>query len=138
MISGFMNNARLERLLQARYEDVEGQPGFWKATVDPFVLYVVTDESHDRMRVMTPIREMGPGDTDLAFSALSANFDRALDVKYALNNGVLWSLFMHPLRCLTEGELENALEQVYRLAVNTGTSWTSSELVFGGGADDDE
>lgn len=137
MISGQMTNARLEQIVRAKVPSLQGEPGFWKGDLDGHQLYVVTDESHDRMRIMIPVCELSDADSDTAFMALSANFDRALDVKYALNRGVLWSLFMHPLGSLTTWEVENAVDQVYRLAVNTGSSWSSSDLVFGGGEKDE-
>ena len=77
------------------------------------VLMVVTDERADRMRIMTPIQKFdaeNPADRKLSAMLLAANFDRALDAKYAVNNGVLWSCFVHPLGSLTEGGLDGALK----------------------------
>jgi len=108
-----------------------------EAKAEDVVLMVITDERADRMRIMTPIQEFDPEDDDdaeLAVILLRANFDRALDAKYALNNGILWSCFVHPLSTLSESDLDNALGQVQTLKKNTGTSYSSTDLIFGGGA----
>ena len=97
---------------------------------------VVTDERANRMRIMTPIQKYDPKkeeDVKLAVLLLHANFDRALDAKYAINGGMLWSCFVHPLGSLSEGDLDNALTQVRTLRRNTGTSYSSTDMIFGGG-----
>jgi len=63
---------------------------------------------------------------------LGANFDRALDARYCTNDNVLWSAFLHPLRDLKESQFMDALSQVISLSKNYGTTYSSSDLVFGG------
>lgn len=128
-----MNNERLGTLLGRKLEKLAGRPGFWKAPAGKFEYFIVTDEKADRMRIMIPIAKIGKDDKDLAFTLLSANFHRALDAKYAINDGVIWSVFVHPLKSLGESDLDNALKQVRTLADNTGTSFSSTDVVFGGG-----
>lgn len=127
-----MNNAVLGSLLAARLPTLEGRPGMWHAKVDDeLLLYVITDESHDRMRIMIPIGEIEEDNASLLWILLSANFDRALDAKYAVNDGVLWATFLHRLSWLTESQLDAAITQVVDLSRNTGTTFASSELYFG-------
>ena len=126
-----MNNAVLGSLLKEKLPSLHGRPGMWQATVDSLTLYVITDETHDRMRIMAPVTEAAEDDAGLLWTLLSANFDRALDAKYAINDGVVWSTFLHRLSWLTEPALDNALEQVITLARTTGSSYTSSDLFFG-------
>ncbi|MEQ8211206.1 MAG: hypothetical protein RH917_15370 [Lacipirellulaceae bacterium] len=102
----------------------------------PPVVLVMTDQRADRMRIMMPIRNFDPQtveDLQLALIALHANYDRALDARYAIQDGVLWSVFIHPLGSLTPKDLTNALNQVQALRENTGTTYSSSELIFGPG-----
>jgi len=97
-------------------------------------LLVITDERANRMRIMMPIQQFDPGnDEDLktALIAMHANYDRALDARYAISEGILWSAFIHPLRSLTEEDLANALDQVQALRKNTGTTYSSGALIFG-------
>ncbi len=102
----------------------------------PAVMLVLTDSNADRMRLMMPIRKFDPTtkrkDLQLALIALHSNFDRALDARYATQNDILWSVFIHPLESLTAKDLKNGLDQVRTLRKTTGTTYTSSELLFGG------
>ena len=126
-----MNNAVLGSLLKEKLPSLRGRPGMWQASVDSLRLYVITDETHDRMRIMAPVTDVAEDDAGLLWTLLSANFDRALDAKYAINDGVVWSTFLHRLSWLTEPALDNALAQVIALARTTGSSYTSSDLFFG-------
>lgn len=128
-----MNNYTLGLLLEQRLPGLIGDPGRWQSPIDDLTLYVFTDESHDRMRIMIPVAEIEPHDRDLMRVLLLANFDRALDARYAINDGLVFSMFPHPLSLLTEPILDNALENVIALARNTGSTFASSDLIFGGG-----
>mgnify|MGYP001279640908 CR=1 FL=1 len=127
-----MDNQRLEELLRERLPNLEGCPGMWRAEVGGLLVVIVSDEAHDRMRVMSPAAP-APDDPDRLRSLLEANYDRALDAKYAIHEGVLWATFMHRLSWLGSQEIDNALAQVLTLARNTGTSDSSGGLVFGAG-----
>ena len=97
-------------------------------------LMVITDEKANRMRIMMPIQSFDvsqPQDLKTAIIVLHANYDRALDARYAISDGLLWSAFIHPLSSLTEEDLASALDQVRTLRKNTGTSYSSGALQFG-------
>ena len=115
-------------------DDQDEVPGASAAEKLPPIMVVLTDDRADRMRLMMPIRKFDPRkaqDLRLALIALHSNYDRALDARYALQDGVLWSVFIHPLESLTEGDLKNGINQVRALRKNTGTTFTSSELLLG-------
>lgn len=127
-----MNNRRLDQVIRRITTVVDGQLGFWRVEFEGRQLLIVTDESHNRMRVMTLVlaeEEMTDDDRQIV---LAANFDRALDAKYAISNEYLWSVFMHPLAELSEQQFVDAVQQVKTLADNYGTTYSSSDLVFGG------
>ena len=132
MISAAMNNARLDTLIREHGKVEEGQLGYWQFHYQERMVLVVTDESHNRMRIITPVVESVEIGEEIWLLALQANFDRALDARYAINGDYLWSAFIHPLRELTEAQFLDALDQVVTLADNFGTSFSSSDLVFGG------
>ena len=96
-----MTNARLGELISELSDDVQGQLGYWQFNVQNRDVLVITDEHHNRMRIMTPITAEAGLDADELSRLLSANFDRALDAKYAISNETLWSVFTHPLAELT-------------------------------------
>ncbi|MEL6109308.1 MAG: hypothetical protein AAFU85_25145 [Planctomycetota bacterium] len=127
-----MNNQVLGRLLNAHTKVVEGSDGFWHVDFMERNLTIITDESHDRMRIITPVIDAAEIEIDLAMLLLKSNFDRALDARYALTDDYLWAAFIHPLSPLSEAFLLSGLRQVATLAENFGTSYSSGELVFGG------
>ncbi|MGH7725360.1 MAG: hypothetical protein ACREOU_08025 [Candidatus Eiseniibacteriota bacterium] len=131
-----MTNATLGRLLQSLLNDMEGSDSFWHGQREEVSVYIVSDEEHDRMRIMSPIGELKRTDAGFLSILLQANFDRALDAKYALRRRELWSVFMHPLSTLVPDDLGLYIDQVVRLVKNTGTTYASSDLIFGISEDD--
>ena len=132
-----MTNATLGRLLERLLQEREGSDGFWHGQREDVAVYVVSDEEHDRMRIMAPIGDLRVTDSGFLSILLQANFDRALDAKYALRKKELWSVFMHPLSTLVPDDLGIYIDQVVHLVKNTGTTYASSDLIFGI-SDDDE
>ena len=130
-----MTLGTLGQLHDRQLEEKEGSEGFWHGQRDGETVYVVADEEHDRMRIMSPIGEMRKADSGFLSILLQANFDRALDAKYALRKKEVWSVFMHPMSTLVPDDLGTFIDQVARLVKNTGTTYASSDLVFG--VDDD-
>ncbi|MHC4996318.1 MAG: hypothetical protein ACYTGQ_14835 [Planctomycetota bacterium] len=89
------------------------------------------DEPQNRMRVIAPI---GPADelTDAQRDAtLGANYKLALDARYAVGDGVLYAVYVHPLDSLTEAQLRQALPQVTALVKNFDTTYAATHLRFG-------
>ena len=72
-------------------------------------------------------------DSELLFRLLQANFDTALDARYSIARGVLWSLYLHPLGSLSDEQFLAAIGQVVNLASTFGTTYSSGALTFGGG-----
>ena len=132
-----MTHSTLGRLLERLLEEMEGSDGFWHGQRDDVTVYVVSDLEHDRMRIMAPIGELRVNDAGFLSILLQANFDRALDAKYALRKKELWSVFMHPLSTVVPDDLGLYIDQVVRLVKNTGSTYASSDLIFGISDDDD-
>ncbi|MBX2829287.1 MAG: YbjN domain-containing protein [Flavobacteriaceae bacterium] len=133
-----MNNERLETLLTEKVDSIDGVSGRWQLVYNEVPMMVITDETNDRMRIIAPIVEVDKLNEDILLDCLAANFHTALDVKYALSNNIMWSVFIHPLSPLSDEELKSAVDQVYYAAVNFGTSYTSTPLLFGGGNGEEE
>ncbi len=94
---------------------------------------VVFDEKADRMRMFTPI---GP-DTlltpDLMRRMLQANFDSALDARYAVANKLIWGVFIHPLSPLDQDQFASAVIQILNVATSFGNGFSSGLFSYGGG-----
>ncbi len=95
--------------------------------------FAVWDSSADRMRLLSPIGEVDMLGEALMFRMLQANYDSVLDARYAVAQGLVWSVFVHPLSSLEEKFLASAISQVHMAAETFGSTFSSGELIFGGG-----
>ncbi len=95
-------------------------------------LVCVYDENANRMRIISPIVETKDLEEEQLLNALVANFHSALDVKYALSDEIMWSVFIHPLKELTDHQVLDAIHQVYAASITFGSSYSSTNLVFPG------
>ena len=122
----------LKLTLAQRAVVVEESNNIVEYDLDGVHIYLITDESANRMRLMAGVIEQSKLKEDDLVVLMEANFDRALDAKYALSNNVLWSVFAHPLKELEKEQAIDALYQVKNLVNNYGSSYTSTDFVFGG------
>lgn len=125
-----MNNTRLEQIIQSIGEDVQGELGYWQFLLGDIRLLCVTDEAHDRMRVMAPIAPIEEVPASTLLKCMSANFDRALDARYCVSNDMLWGAFIHPLGSLTTALFHSACHQVAEVSRTFGTTFSSGGLSF--------
>lgn len=127
-----MTNEKIETILAKVTDSVRGYPGYWEVLYKERQLLCLTDEKHNRMRIISPIIEEEALGKELLLDVLTANFHAALDVKYALSQGFLWSVYIHPLKELEDSQLESAVNQVVNAADNFGTTFSSTEMIFAG------
>ena len=125
-----MDNERLDAVL-SELHPVQRHGNVWKMSIAGLGVVCVTDETHDRMRIMTPITDASTMTAKQKDQVLEANFHSALDARYAISDGVLFSAFIHPLSPLTPGEVKSALQQVVSLALTYDSSYSSGNLTFG-------
>jgi hypothetical protein len=128
-----MTNDKLQEIYTSVSDSIEGRLGAWQFQVNDITLISLTDTKHNRMRIISPISDAKAISDDLIKAAMVANFHTALDVKYAITDGVLWSVFTHPLKELSEDQVRDALSQVYYANVNFGSSFASTDLTFPAG-----
>lgn len=102
-------------------------------TVQDIPVVVVTDPRADRMRAMVPIRSADGVSDDEMRRMMQANFDTALDARYAIAKGRLWSVYIHPLSPLDKDEFLAGIGQVVNLATTYGSTYNSGLLTFGAG-----
>jgi len=128
-----MDNERLGDLIrQCAAKMIEDELGYWRFEFDGMLVLVMTDETHNRMRIITPVADIESISTEQWQTLMGANFDRALDARYCVKDTTLWSAFIHPLAQLSAGQFLNGLRQVVTLAKNYGTSYSSGDLFFNG------
>lgn len=126
----------LSRMAEIVYAlDAQATPtgsGFTLSIADVPVL-IITDLRADRMRAMVPIRAADGMTLQELQRVMQANFDSALDARYAIAQGRLWAVFIHPLRALERDQLISGLGQTVNIARSYGTLYSGGAAQFGGG-----
>ena len=128
-----MTAERLGELILSVDEDARREDTTWLFVVAGLETAVVYDVAADRMRIVIPI---GPADDipkDELVRILQANYDSALDARYAIANGQLWGTYIHPLSELSEDQFLTGLGQTANVVLSYGTSY-SSECSFSAAA----
>jgi hypothetical protein len=109
---------------------VQGESGFWRGMREDVLVYVFSDDTHDRMRIMAPVGELREAEPKVLQLLLNANYDRALDAHYAMRGLELWTVAVHPLATLAPDDFASYIDQVVTLVKNTGSTYASGDLVF--------
>ncbi|WP_111683372.1 hypothetical protein [Winogradskyella tangerina] len=125
-----MTNEKLDVIYTSVSDSIQGKSNAWQFYIKEVQMISITDSLHNRMRIISPITDASTLSEDVVRAALIANFHTALDVKYAIADGILWSVFIHPLKELSEHQVKDAISQVYNANVNFGTTFASTGLSF--------
>lgn len=125
-----MSSSDLEKIIYVVSDSIRGDNGNWQFMLKGRILVCITDEKNNRMRIMSPIVEQKTLDYSDMLKLMEANFHTALDVRYAISDDILWSIFIHPLKELHKDEVLSAIHQVYAAAVTYGTTYNSTGLEF--------
>ncbi|MEL7231655.1 MAG: type III secretion system chaperone [Pseudomonadota bacterium] len=107
-------------------------------TLNDVAVTLVFDVNADRMRLISQIRPSDGLSAAQLKRLMQANFDSALDARYAIAQGQLWSTFIHPLSSLSQDDFVSGIAQTVTLVETYGTTYTSGAGVFGGGDSADE
>lgn len=124
---------RMALILQALDPDARFLGNGFELTVADVPVLVIADVRADRMRALVPIAsEDGLTPKDYA-RMMQANFDSALDARYAVANGKVWGVFIHPLSPLEKDQLISGIAQTVNIAQTYGGLYTGGAMQFGGG-----
>ena len=139
--SGFsqgMDNEKLEKILYVMSDSIQGSNGMWELTIKGMPMMCITDENNNRMRIISPIKEMKDVTEEELKASLEANFHSALDVRYSISTEVMWVAFIHPLAELTKNQVIDAITQVFNANLTFGSTYSSTGLVFPKNEEEDE
>jgi Tir chaperone protein (CesT) family len=125
--------AMIDVALKKIDKDIKRETNVWQFKLGAHQVIVITDPVAERMRIMVPIGDAGLLNQELLKRLMQANFDSALDARYAIAQDVLWGTFIHPLTSLDEKGFVSGLAQAIAVADNFGGSFSSGAVVFGGG-----
>lgn len=105
----------LERLFNK--EDIEHDVNeAWQIKNAQVHLLVILSEDSSWLRLLSPIASAHEAQS-LMPQLLEDNFDKTQEVRYAVNQGVLWGVFHHRLASLTVEDLEGAIASLESLVV---------------------
>ena len=127
-----MNPELLYQLIEQEADTVQVAGNSYQFIYNDAMLICIYDESANRMRIISPIVKREEIGEEELLNSLVANFHSALDVKYALSDEILWSVFTHPLQQLSDEQVIDAIQQVYAAALTFGTTYSSTTMVFPG------
>lgn len=130
---GPMTLERLAAIVEVIDADVVASGPTLQFTIQDIPVMIIADAAADRMRAMVPIASAEGLTPDDLLRMMQANFDTALDARYAVANGRLWGVFIHPLSPLEKDQLISALVQTVNVARSYGQTYSGGAQVFGGG-----
>jgi len=125
--------AMIDGALKKIDKEIKRQGNIWQFTLGESRVLVVTDPLAERMRIMIPIVPAEALTPELNSRLMQANFDSALDARYAVAQNLLWGTYIHSLTGLSEDEFISGLSQTLSIVQTFGTSFSSGTVVFGGG-----
>lgn len=128
-----MTIARLASIIEALDPEAQQRGPTIEFTIQDIPVIVIADPVADRMRAMVPIRSAADLEQAELMRLMQANFDSALDARYAVAQGRLWGVFIHPLSPLEREQLISGLAQTVNVALTYGQSYSGGASLFGGG-----
>lgn len=128
-----MTAERLAELIIRVDDEAVLEGATWFFHVEGLEVAVVYDVGADRMRIIMPIGSADELDEENLLRMMQANFDSALDARYAVAQGTLWGVFIHPLSTLTSEEFLVGLGQTANVVISYGSSYSSGLFIYGNG-----
>lgn len=128
-----MTIARLGEIARALDRQATVQGNGILLTLSDVQVTVIADPKHNRMRAFSAFQSLDGVDGQQMYRMMQANFDAALDARYAIAKGYLISVFIHPLGELQKDQFIEGLGQVVNLVKTYGSAYTSGAMTFGGG-----
>lgn len=126
-----MTQSKMISIIKQLDEKIEVKGNTLSFVYDEVNITLISDVTANRMRMITPVVEAAKMSDQQIIASLASNYHLALDARYAIGNGILFSSYIHPLRELTKSQLLSAVRQVATLSKTFGTTYTSGELTFG-------
>lgn len=126
-----MDQTKMEGIVKSIAANSEGKPGNLKFEYAQVRMLLISDVTHNRMRIIAPVAEFKNLKDEYKEAMLESNFHRSLDARYALSDGIVYSAYIHPMKELTDYQIVSAIKQVAALASSFGESYSSEELSFG-------
>jgi hypothetical protein len=126
-----MTRETMEEIVKSLSSASKGGRGVIEFVYKDVGMYLISDVTHDRMRIIAPVSEYEKVTREQLDAAMKSNFHTSLDARYAASDGILYSAYIHPMSTLSEEQIKSALKQVANLALSFGNEYSSGTLSFG-------
>lgn len=123
----------MDEVIKALDAGAERTGNRWQFTLQDRVMLVVTDTTAGRMRIITPVALIADLPEGAMERLMQANFDTALDARYAVAQNLVWGAFIHPLDTLTQRDFASGILQTHAIGESFGTTFSSGAISYGGG-----
>ena len=124
---------RMAEIVKALDANAAIQGRAMQLTIAEVAITIIADPKANRMRAFSAFKTLDGIDGQQLYRMMQANFDAALDARYAVAKGHLMSVFIHPLAELGKDQFIEGIGQVVNLVKTFGTAYTSGAMTFGGG-----
>ena len=124
---------RMAEIVKALDANAAIQGRAMQLTIAEVAITIIADPKANRMRAFSAFKTLDGIDGQQLYRMMQANFDAALDARYAVAKGHLISVFIHPLAELGKDQFIEGIGQVVNLVKTFGTAYTSGAMTFGGG-----
>lgn len=128
-----MTLERLDEIVRVLDPEAVSDGRRWRLTIANTPVLIITDPNNDRMRALTPVKKVEELEDGAFKRMMQANFDSALDGRYAIANDMVWATYIHPLAALEKDQLISGLGQIINLSKSYGTLYSGGAMQFGGG-----
>lgn len=128
-----MTLERMAEIVLALDADASITGNGFELSISDVPVLIIADARANRMRAMVPISSVEGMTPEEMERAMQANFDSALDARYAIARGRLWGVFIHPLKELERDQLISGIAQTVNVAQTYGSLYTSGAAQFGAG-----
>lgn len=121
-----MNNHKLINHLNSECDSISGEEGNWQLFYHGIVILAVTNEDSDRIKLLSPIAYTKDVEDIVIEKCMQANFDNLKDVKYAISNDIIWTVYNHDYSSLKTKQIDEAILQLYYSTGTFGEEYSSS------------
>ncbi|NJK36941.1 MAG: hypothetical protein HC835_06200 [Oscillatoriales cyanobacterium RM2_1_1] len=111
-----MTPAEINTWLRYQFEAsvTQADPTSWQVENENFRLLVLLSEDESWVRMLIPIAPVQQAQ-DLLGQLLEANFDRTLEIRYAIHQEIIWGVFQHSLISLVSTDFISAISGLIAL-----------------------
>ncbi|MEM7067734.1 MAG: type III secretion system chaperone [Pseudomonadota bacterium] len=131
--NGYMSVEALSEVARRLDPNAKINGNLMQLSIQGVAVTIVANEKANRMRAFSPFKTLDGVDGQAMYRMMQANFDSALDARYAIARGHVIAVYIHPLKELQRGQFISGIGQVVNLVRTYGTAFTSGAVTYEGG-----